>query len=268
MTDAGADRLCVEDVTAGYGRRTVLHGLTLPPLAAGTVTALVGPNGAGKSTLLRAIAGLVSAQGSIRLGSLDLLRSSATQHAARVAFMPQVLPQLVALTVFEATLSAMKAGASHGLTVPRDLQARAVAILARVGMTSHAHRPLDSLSGGERQLASLAQALTRDPALLLLDEPTSALDLGHQVSVMSLVRDVAAEGRIVIVVLHDLNLAVRWADQVVVLKAGHLAAVGAPIEALTADVLAQTYGVEARIERCTRGRVQVLVDGLIPPRTS
>ena len=138
-----------------------------------------------------------------------------------------------------------------------------MATLERVGIGDLALSPLDHLSGGERQLASLAQAIVREPALLLLDEPTSALDLRHQVVVMELVRELAAEGRIVVVVLHDLNLAVRWAGHVVVLDQGRAVAVGPPGDAISPDVLARVYGVAARIEPVGQGRSQIVVDGLM-----
>jgi iron complex transport system ATP-binding protein len=264
-----ADTLVIEGLSASYGSRAVLRELTAPPCEPGTVVALVGPNGAGKSTLLRVLAGLRPARGLARFGTLNLLTASASDHAARVAFMPQAIPERVSLTVFEAILSAMRVAYGRGgLTTSRADRERAVAILARVGLTDYAHRQLDQLSGGERQLASLAQALVRDPALLLLDEPTSALDLGHQVTVMSLVRELAAEGRLVLMVLHDLNLAVRWADRVIVLRDGRIDAIGAPIDALTPQVLARTYGVAARVERCSRGLVQILIDGRIAASSS
>lgn len=258
------DTLRVEALTAGYAHRPVLDGVTLPVLRPGTVTALVGPNGAGKSTLLRALARLLGSQGSAWLGQTDLLRISRAEHARSLAFMPQSIPQGVHLTVFEALLCALNASSSTAtLLASRASQERVVALLERVGIAEYAHRPLDELSGGERQLASLAQALVRDPAVLLLDEPTSALDLRHQVTVMSLVQELAGEGRIVIVVAHDLNMAVRWADQVVVLRDGRVVASGTPADALTPEVLARAYGVVARVERCSRGLTHVLVDGLV-----
>ncbi len=256
--------LRVERLSAGYGNRRVLQAVTLPACARGTVTALVGPNGAGKSTLLRALARLLPADGTVRLAGVDLLHASIAEHAEAVAFMPQAIPQGVHLTVFEAVLSAMNAATPESwLRTSRESRERVVTLLERVDMARYAHRALDELSGGERQLASLAQALVRDPRVLLLDEPTSALDLRHQVSVMSLIRDLSSEGRIVIVVVHDLNLAVRWADRVVVLDEGQVAATGTPDAALTPDVLARIYGVQARVERCSQGRAHVLVDGLL-----
>ncbi|MCC7126332.1 MAG: ABC transporter ATP-binding protein [Acidobacteria bacterium] len=264
MSGAADASLVIEGLVAGYAGRRVLDHVTLPPLAAGTVTMLVGPNGAGKSTLLRSVARLLPAEGTAWLGAVDLLRMPPRAHAATVAFMPQSLPQGVHLTVFEALLSAMNASADSAVFgASRESQERVVALLDRVGIRDYAHRPLDELSGGERQLASLAQTLVRDPRVLLLDEPTSALDLRHQVSVMSLVRSLADEGRIVIVVAHDLNLAARWAEALVVLRGGRLVAAGTPADALTPAVLAEAYGVSARVEHCSRGQAHVLVDGLV-----
>ena len=257
-----AGNLSVSGLSAGYGARRVLHGLDLPPLRAGEVTALVGPNGAGKSTLLRVLAGLMPARGAVRFGDRDLLRLSTVARADAVSFMPQALPQRVALTVLEAVIAALRASPLHGLAAGDDAAGRAMAVLERVGIGEQAHEPLDHLSGGQRQLASLAQAMVRNPLVLLLDEPTSALDLRHQVVVIDLVRQFAADGRVVIVVVHDLSLAARWADRVVVLQQGRVHAVGTPEQALTPGVLAHVYGVAARVERCSLGRLQIMVDGV------
>lgn len=260
--------LKVSNLSAGYGPRTVLHGLDLSPLRDGSVTALVGPNGAGKSTLLRVLAGLLPGHGSVRLGDRELLRLSPRTRAADVGFMPQTLPQRVALTVLEGVIAALRASpvrdaGTGGLDAPR----RAMETLERMGIGELAHEPLDHLSGGQRQLASLAQAIVRDPSVLLLDEPTSALDLRHQVIVVDLVRRFAASGRIVIVVVHDLSLAARWAAHVVVVHRGRVHAAGPPAEALKPDVLADVYGVDARVERCSRGTLQIMVDGVVGGRT-
>lgn len=254
--------LFVGGLSAGYGARPVLHALDVPAIRAGEVTALVGPNGAGKSTLLRVLAGLLPGRGSVRLGERELLDIAPADRAVQVSFMPQGLPQRVALTVLEAVIAALCAGPSIGRRNNEDAAADAIAVLERIGIAGLAHEPLDHLSGGQRQLASLAQAIARDPRVLLLDEPTSALDLRHQVVVMDFVRHFAAGGRIVIVVLHDLSLAARWADQVVVLHHGRTYAAGPPDQSLTPAVLGEVYGVDARVERCTRGRLHVIVDGV------
>ncbi len=263
MSTAGED-LVVSELSAGYGSRLIISGLTLPPAKAGEVMALVGPNGAGKSTLLRVLAGLIPGRGSIRIGTRELSARSLRSRAADISYMPQSLPQQVSLSVLEGILAALHASPLAGNPAPADISQRALHSLERIGIAHLAHEPLDHLSGGQRQLASLAQAIARDPAVLLLDEPTSALDLRHQVNVVSLVRDIAAEGRVVIVVVHDLSLAARWADRIVVLEGGRVRAAGTPADALTPEVLRSVYGVEARVERCSRGRLQVIVDDVTP----
>ena len=134
-------------------------------------------------------------------------------------------------------------------------------MLALLGIAALALRNLGELSGGQRQLVSIAQALVRDPRILLMDEPTSALDLQRQVEVLSLMRGlVRAAGSRVLIALHDLNQALRFADRVLILQEGRLVASGPPSEIVTVDLLRRVYGVEARIERCSRGQIVVLVD--------
>lgn len=258
-------RLHVRQLTVGYKRKTVLHGIDLPDVAPGQVVALVGPNGAGKSTLLRTLAGLLPATGDVRLGELDLLRCSRRERAAVLGFMPQTLPDGIALSVLETLLGALRGGdplSAHGSA--RQQQERAFAVLQQLGVEHLALQPLDSLSGGQRQMVSLAQAVIRQPRLLLLDEPTSALDLRYQNDVMSMVRQLADQGRIVVVVLHDLGLAARWADCIMVLERGQLHAAGTPEQTLTPPMLEQVYRVQARVERCSLGRVHIHVDGSAP----
>ncbi len=256
--------LQVRNLTVGYKRSTVLHGIDLPDVAPGQVVALVGPNGAGKSTLLRSLAGLLSATGEIRLGDLDLLRCKRRERAAVLGFMPQTLPDGIALSVLETLLGALRGGDSLAMVgSAREQQDKACAVLEQLGIMHLALQPLESLSGGQRQMVSLAQAVIRQPRLLLLDEPTSALDLRYQNDVMSMVRQLADQGRIVVVVLHDLGLAARWADQIMVLERGRLNAAGSPAQTLTPAMLEQVYRVRARVERCSQGRVQIHVDGSV-----
>ena len=142
-----------------------------------------------------------------------------------------------------------------------DLLGTAFEALRRLGIEQLAEYPLDSLSGGQRQLVALAQLLARNPQVLLLDEPTSALDLHYQLRVMDAVRErVLAHRLLGIAVLHDINLAASHADWLVVLHQGQVVASGVPDEVLEPELLARVYGVEARVERCSRKRLQVLVD--------
>lgn len=256
--------LHVRQLSVGYKRSTVLHGIDLPNIEPGQVVALVGPNGAGKSTLLRCLAGLLKASGEIRLGELDLLSCTRRERAAVVGFMPQTLPDGIALSVLETLLGALRGGDPLAVSgSAHQQQERACAVLEQLGILHLALHPLESLSGGQRQMVSLAQAVIRQPRLLLLDEPTSALDLRYQNDVMSMVRRLADQQRIVVVVLHDLGLAARWADRIMVLQQGQLYAAGTPEQTLTPAMLKQVYRVQARVEPCSHGRVQIHVDGSV-----
>lgn len=256
------DTLVLAGLRIGYPRRPVIGNLTLAPLAQGTVTAIVGPNAAGKSTLLRAVAGLLPAEGSMRLGPLELNGLDRHRRAAKVAFMPQTLPTASGLSVLETVIAAL--AVMPGLQA--DKRRSALAVLERLGIVDLAFEAIDALSGGQRQLVSLAQAIVREPAVLLLDEPTSALDMRHQVEVMAIARALAGTGTIVVAVLHDLALATRWSDRIVVLDGGNLAGEGAAQDVVTSPMLADVYGVSARVERCSAGGLQVLVDGIAPAR--
>lgn len=255
--------LKVEGISASYGKKSIIDNLTLTPIRPGIVTALVGPNAAGKSTLLRSIAGLIPITGKLTLGDSDLARMSHVERAKHITFMPQSMPQGISLSVFEVVLSALKASPMGFSRSDEELHDHVTKVLDRIGIVDIGLRPLNELSGGQRQMVSLAQVVARDPHVLLLDEPTSALDLKHQVKVMSLVHSLAQEGRAVVVVLHDLSLASRWAENVVVIDGGKVVAEGSPESAITPKLLADVYGVEARIERCGAGRINVIVDSAI-----
>lgn len=260
---AAANDLVVERLSAGYPRRSVISELTLDPFRAGEITALVGPNAAGKSTLMLALAGLIKATGSVLLGNRQLLAMPQETRAKLVTFMPQALPQGIALNVLESVMAALKASPARDDQAGRHMIERAYATLERLAIADLALEQLGRLSGGQRQLVSLAQAVVRQPEVLLLDEPTSALDLRHQASVMGFASELAAEGRVVVVVLHDLNLATRWANRIVVLRDGAAAAQGTPDDAVTAEVLAHVYEVDADVERSARGHLRVSVNGVL-----
>ncbi|WP_207099489.1 ABC transporter ATP-binding protein [Paracoccus shandongensis] len=249
--------LRIENVSLRYGARPILRGLTLPDLRPGEVTVLAGPNAAGKSTLLRAIAQLAPYRGRIALDGEDLARMPIRRRARLIGVMPQALPAGSSLVVLESVIAALRAG--DGFAAGADAQA--MAVLERLGIADLAMEPLDQLSGGQRQMVSLAQAIVRDPRVLLLDEPTSALDLARQVRLLGALRALAAEGRIVVAVLHDLAMAAQWADRIVLLHRGELHSSGQPATVLTPDLLARVYGVRARVERCSQGRITVLIDG-------
>jgi iron complex transport system ATP-binding protein len=263
----GRAALEIDHLTAGYGAREILHDLHAPPIAPGRITALLGPNGSGKSTLLRVLAGLLRPSGgSVRLGAIELTgaamaRPQARERARQVGYLPQNLPSAAHLRVIESVLAAAHAQAAFQQRVDA---AAAQAVLHQLGVAHLAMEMLDQLSGGQRQLVGLAQSLVRQPRVLLLDEPLAALDLNHQIHVMQLLRrETAVRGLVTLVVLHDIDIALRHADAVLVLHDGALAAAGTPAQVIRPDLLARVYGVRARVEACSQGRPHVLVDGLL-----
>jgi len=256
--------LQVRDLAVSYRGHEVLAGLSLPDLFAGELIALAGPNGAGKSTFLKALAGLVRATGWVRIGGEDCLRWSVRERAAHIGFMPQTLPLDTWLTVLEATLSALQGNA---VGQRQSDEMRALQVIEHLGIGELALRPLFQLSGGQRQLAALAQAVVRGSPVLLLDEPVSALDLAHQWQVMSVARRLADEGRIVLVVLHDLTLAAQWADRIAILSQRNIHSFGRPADVITDKALKEVWCVQARVRSCEQGRPYVLVDGPAGPPT-
>ena len=235
--------LTINALCAGYGKRRIIEHLSISTLPRGEVTVLLGPNGCGKSTLLRALAGLNRASGEAWLNEENLLSLPFARRAEKVVFLPQSLPQGVHLQVLESVVVAQRASGAG---------------------QNQAMNYLDSLSGGQKQLVGLAQSLIRRPALLLLDEPLSALDLNYQFHVMDVVsRETRRRNMVTLVVLHDINIALRHAAQVIVLKEGKLIDSGDPQTVIHAESLAQVYGVRGRVERCAQGRSMVIVDGAI-----
>ena len=259
--------LVIDALSFAYGRRPALAGICAGPLPRGQLTALVGPNGAGKSTLFRCLSGNLSARGSVLLDGAELDAMRARERARRVFHLSQDLSARAALTVFEVVLLARK-GLGSGLALraaPADLRAVETA-LSDLGLADLADRPIGELSGGQRQLAGIAQALVREPDMLLLDEPTSALDVRRQLEVMEIVRRVTAERAMVtIAAMHDLSLAARFADRLLVLAQGRVIAEGPPAPVLAKDATSQAYEIGLHVERSARG--SLLVESYLPRPT-
>ncbi|EAM8615771.1 ABC transporter ATP-binding protein [Salmonella enterica] len=253
--------LRIEGLSSGYPKRPVIENLSVPELPRGKVTVLLGPNGSGKSTLLRALAGLNPATGKLWLGEEELLSLSFYRRARRVVYLPQTLPSGVHLNVLESIIVAQHASGRFGQVVS---EREVMDLLAQLGIEHLAIRYLDELSGGQKQLAGLAQCLIRQPSLLLLDEPLSALDLNHQFHVMEQIRRETQKRNITtVVVIHDVNMAIRHADHALMLQNGKLVVSGVTEAVITPAHLARIYGVQARIEHCSKGFAQVLIDGLL-----
>ncbi|MER7846317.1 ABC transporter ATP-binding protein [Kitasatospora sp. NPDC096077] len=240
--------LTVQGVTAGYRPgRPVLDGIDLT-VPAGQVVAVVGPNGCGKSTLLRAVARLHRPdRGRILVGGEDVWRLGPRRAAHRVALLPQSPQAPEAVTV--AGLVRYGRHPHQGLfrQWSAEDERRTADALRATGVDALADRRLDQLSGGQRQRCWLAMVLAQDTPVVLLDEPTSALDLGHAVEVLELVRAVAAGGRTVLMVLHDLAAAARYADLLVALRDGAVVACGPPREVVDAPLVRALYDIDSHV---------------------
>lgn len=250
-------RLALDDVGVSYGRRSVLRGITAPELKGGEVVAVIGANAAGKSSLFRRIAGLVSGSGAVRMSGESRVPG---RSSLNTCYLPQDTAVNAVLSVYESILLAFKQGGSWSVS-DEELQ-RIDAVLRELEIEDLAFRGLGELSGGQRQLVSIAQTLARDPDILLLDEPTSALDLHRQFEVLSLVQRLARErGMLVLISIHDLNQALRFADRIMVLAHSRLVALGEPREIVTPALLAEVYGVRARVEGLDGAQPYVVVEG-------
>lgn len=237
--------LRLDGVARVLGERTVLEDITLE-VSPGEVVGLLGRNGAGKTTLLRLAGGILAASaGRIRLGEDEIGALSRRELARRVALVPQDLHVPFPFRVGELVLMGRTPHRPFvGLEGPEDV-ARARAALAKLGIEALVDRSIATLSGGERQLVLFARALVQDPQLLLLDEPTAFLDLKHRVEVLAEVRAFAASGRAALVVSHDLSLAARSCDRLVLLGGGGIVAEGPPASVLTAEHIQRAYDIEA-----------------------
>jgi iron complex transport system ATP-binding protein len=245
-----AAHLSASGVSVVLGGRTVVDAVSLD-LRPGEVAAIIGPNGAGKSTLMTALAGLRKPQaGAVALGGLRLADLPDRTRAQRIGFLPQS-PE-IAWAVDVETLVGLGRTPWRG-AFSGDLGSEDRAIVSRALEATHlvgfARRIAQTLSGGERARALIARVLAGEPEWLLADEPLTGLDPGHQFDACALLRRIADEGRGVAITLHDLSLAGRFADRVVVLQDGRIVVDAPPAEALTAALLAEVYGVDAEVTR-------------------
>jgi len=261
--DAGTG-LEVDGLRAGYGDVDAVRDVSFTARP-GSVLAIVGPHGCGKSTLLRAVARLHRpTAGSVRAGGEDVWRLRAKRAAHRLALLPQSPQAPEAMTV--AGLVAYGRHPHQGLfrQWSREDEEAVAAALEATGATELAARRIDELSGGQRQRCWIAMVLAQQAPVLLLDEPTSALDLGHAAGVLELARSVARGGRTVVMVLHDLGAAARYADAVLAMRDGAPVALGPPSEVVTADLVRELFDVEADILTAPSDGAPVVVTKAAP----
>ena len=252
--------LAVQNLSLTLGGMRVLDGIDAA-FAPGRVTVILGPNGAGKSSLLACLAGLRAPDaGVVRLGGVDRAALHRRDLARRIGFLPQTAD--VYWDVDVATLVALGRFPHRGRWGASIADDAAVATaMAATDMAGLGHRIVNTLSGGERGRALLARVLAGTPEWLLVDEPLASLDPAHQIDVLDCLRAAAATGAGVVVVLHDLNQAVRVADDIVLMKDGRIVAQGAADAVLTPAGIAATYGVATHAGVCADGRRFFVVTG-------
>ncbi|GGP52171.1 ABC transporter ATP-binding protein [Streptomyces calvus] len=255
--------LATDDLTLGYGDRTVIEGLDLT-LAAGRITVIVGANACGKSTLLRSMSRLlVPRAGRVVLDGKEVHRTPAKELARTLGLLPQspVTPDGITVLDLVGRGRHPHQRAFSRWTAQDD--AAVAAALEATRTTELVERSVDELSGGQRQRVWIAMALAQQSDLLLLDEPTTFLDISHQIEVLDLLTDLnRSRGTTIVMVLHDLNLAARYADRLVALAAGRLHAAGTPEEVMTEETVRTVYGMDSRvIEDPVSGKPLVLPIG-------
>ena len=241
--------LKIQHLDFSYGKRDVLSDVSFEA-SKGEILAILGPNGSGKSTLLRCLNRILRPKrGEVLLDDQRIGSLTAEKRAQWIAYVPQKL-DTAPLSVFESVLMGRKPYFTWNAS-KTDLE-KVEAILDRLDLTSLARRPVDQLSGGECQKAALARVLVQEPKLLLLDEPTSALDLKNQVEILTLLQKVARERNlIVLLTMHDINVAVRYADRFLLLQKGKL--VGDVMRGgLTSELIESVYGLPVEIHTSER----------------
>ncbi|MFD4632835.1 ABC transporter ATP-binding protein [Streptomyces sp. NPDC058284] len=242
-----AVRLAARGVSVGYGGRTVIDDLdvAIPP---GVITTIIGPNGCGKSTLLRTLTRLLKpAKGSVVLDGEDIDKLKTRDVAKKLGLLPQAPVAPEGLTVADLVARGRHPHQSWLRQWSSDDAGVVERALAMTGVSDLADRAVDSLSGGQRQRVWISMTLAQGTDLLLLDEPTTYLDLAHAIDVLDLVDDLHESGNTVVMVLHDLNLATRYSDNLIVMKAGSILAQGHPRDVITADLLYEAFGLRAKV---------------------
>jgi iron complex transport system ATP-binding protein len=248
MKENSSNRLEIKEVSVSYGKRRVLDSIDLS-VGAGEVLVLIGPNGAGKSTLIKSISGVIPIEsGKIFADGMNIARISAQQRAKLIAVVPQARNLPSAFTGWEIVQMGRTPylGWLGNISVEDENVIRTA--MVRTNSLDLADRPVGELSGGEQQRLLICRAIAQETPIMLLDEPTAHLDLQHQVTLLDLVRDLAQQDKMAIVLaLHDLNLAARYADRIGLIVAGRLVELDTPEKVIRADLLSRTYHIPLRV---------------------
>ncbi|NBD16001.1 MAG: ATP-binding cassette domain-containing protein [Cyanobacteria bacterium] len=242
------NRLETQHLTLGYDGTPIIQDLYLG-IPSEKITTLVGPNGCGKSTLLRGLARLLKPhRGAVYLDGTDIVKRSTKEVAKRLGILPQSPIAPEGLTVRDLVAQGRYPHQNWLQQWSKEDETMVNWALDLSGMTELAERPLDNLSGGQRQRAWVAMALAQNTEILLLDEPTTFLDLAHQIEILDLLTELnETQRRTIVMVLHDLNQAARYADHLVVIEQGQIYDQGTPGQVMTQTMVAKVFGVESRI---------------------
>ena len=239
--------LVVESIAVDYGARPVVTDASFTARA-GTVTTIIGPNGSGKSTLLRCVAALSGPRhGTVSLADLDVHRIPHKLLARKLAMLPQTAVAPEGLTVADLVAGGRQPPQRWYRQWSHDGEEIVLDSMRQLNVDQLGERPLDELSGGQRQRAWIAMCLAQQTPVILLDEPTTHLDIAHAVEILETVGELARNGRTVVMVLHDLGLAARYSDQIVVLADGQITGRGAPGEILTPALIHEAFGLDAHV---------------------
>ncbi|RLG32938.1 ABC transporter ATP-binding protein [Methanosarcinales archaeon] len=249
-------KLKVKDVEFSYASVPILKNVCVE-LAESEMLSVVGPNGAGKSTLLRCIDRILSPQkGCILLDERDIKKISRMELAKKVGYIPQSTTSIFSATVFDVVLIGRRPHISWRSS-EEDTE-KVLETLQMLNIEEFAMRDINELSGGQQQKVFIACALSQEPDVLLLDEPTSNLDIRHQLEVMDIIKTIVREKRIAaIMAIHDLNLAARYADKIIMMNSGKIFSAGDPVSVLTPENIKHVYGVESEVMD-KRGRPHII----------
>lgn len=246
-------RLYTEHLSVAYGERTIVKNLSVH-IPDKKITTIIGSNGCGKSTLLKAITRIIAQQaGSVVLDGEDIAKQHTKELARKMAILPQSPESVGGLTVGElVSYGRFPYQKGFGRLTKRDFEVIDWALEA-TGTIDFKYRPVDALSGGQRQRVWIAMALAQETEIIFLDEPTTYLDMAHQLEVLELLQELNMnEGRTIVMVLHDLNQAARFADHLIALKAGEIVKAGTCEEVIHRDVLREVFQIDAEIGRDPR----------------
>ncbi len=257
-------RLEVENLNFGYTKKQkILHDVSFSAQS-GQLISLIGPNGSGKTTTIKCINRIhLPMSGSVRLDGVDIHQLSQSQVAQHVGYVPQMARNYIPATVLDTVIMGRRPFIKWNVS-DKDVDI-ALEMLDRVGAVDLAHKDFEALSGGQKQKVLIARAMAQEPDIYLFDEPISFLDVKNQLAVMEMARDLVKEqNKIVLMVVHDLNMALRYSDEILLLKDGRIVSHGKPDAVLNEKNIAEVYGVKMKMVEEDLGKYMVPLHGIDP----